>query len=493
MLPHDVLCAVAAFSHRNELFSLMLTSRDLQLECAKQVLRDPVLLNSNNGIMSFIYFMHRDQRRRWRFLRSLEFGEARIDPRAAEALGRVISRASHLESLHFENAEATLGAHPQLGLGLAAIPTVKHIVIACIAQHACRMLEAMSWPLETAVLEKSVLDLDWHRAEEDSLTRMHPAALLKNARATLQSLEYDMWSEFLLQRLPEYPVYPVLHTLRFAGSWLPPTSQWPLTYPNLKNLMVSSIDGDEEEMVLCTESRLENLQDHAEVGCWPELEHFSGGALDLYSLGLPCRIHNVDISVSFRSLSSLEPALADAQPNQLTISVWQHELYDGRTPELELPSHLRMPGMAKVQTMRLKINAGAPVPTVDFDAFLEHTFDALAPLDLRELVLFVAYPDCKDDTYKCVDPDTSDSEGEAAVRPPSPFSFPPPCPLQIWAETVDARALASRAFDAIHSIQSFEVIIHPPDSIIYRYPFGSIEQEDRATRIHRDEITAPVL
>ncbi|TFK79168.1 hypothetical protein K466DRAFT_560074 [Polyporus arcularius HHB13444] len=484
MLPYDVLCTVASFSYRHELFALMLASRDLQLECAKCILQDTVALNSDKGIVSFIYFMCRNQRRRWRFLRSLEFGNTDLDPYVAAELGRVISRASRLEVLSFEHAEVTLGAHPQLGLGLAAISSIKHIELRHVAQHACRMLEAMSWPLETACLEASEYDQDWE--DPNWGERMHPAALLKNSRATLQSFKYDMWSECDL-RLPQYPVYPALYALHLVDSWLPPTSQWPLTYPNLRKLKVSSIDGGCPIDDLTT-TRLTNVLEYAEFGCWQELEHFSGGLLDLYALGLPCRILNVEISVSASSVDALEPALSNARPSRLTIRFWDRRMFDGDAPGLEFPSHLRIPGMAEVRTMQLEITTAGPKRGLDLDPFLEQVYDALSPLELHEFILYVEYPDCKD-RRRIIESDASDEDEGVAVRRRAPT----PCALQIWAETADARALASRAFSAVRSLRSFELIIHPPRSVRYRHPFGSAEWEDRRTIVLRDEVATPTL
>ena len=296
-------------------------------------------------------------------LRSLSFGENRIGSDVAGALGEVISRASNLETLHFEHAEIVLGSHPQLGLGLSAISSIKHVVLQRVGQHACRMLEAMCWPLETAVLDQDIVGKD------DSLEHLHPAVLLKNSRKTLQSLRYNRWTAYD-SRLPEYPIYPALHSLDFADAWLPPALQRSLAYPSLKHLDVCSLDADYYGMDLATASRVTNLQEHAEFGCWLALEHFAGSVLELYALGLPCRILDVDIIVSSTTIESLEPALSVARPSRLTIRVWQHELYEGNMPELELPSYLRILGLAEVKSLTLEIDAGGPVPTANMDAFL---------------------------------------------------------------------------------------------------------------------------
>ncbi len=119
-----------------------------------------------------------------------------------------------------------------------------------------------------------------------------------------------------------------------------------------------------------TTTRLTNVVEYAEFGCWQELEHFSGGLLDLYALGLPCRILNVEISVSASSVDALEPALSNARPSRLTIRFWDRRMFDGYAPGLEFPSHLRIPGMAEVRTMKLEITTAGPKRGLDLDPFL---------------------------------------------------------------------------------------------------------------------------
>ncbi len=121
----------------------------------------------------------------------------------------------------------------------------------------------------------------------------------------------------------------------------------------------------------------------------------------------------------------------------------------------------------------------------------EQVYDALSPLELHEFILYVAYPDCND-WHRIIEPDTSDEDEGTAVRRRAPTP-PTPCALQIWAETADAPALASRAFSAVRSLRSFELILHPPRSVRYRHPVGSIGWEDRRTRVLRDEVTIPAL
>ncbi|KAM5532509.1 hypothetical protein V8D89_013796 [Ganoderma adspersum] len=206
-LPHDVLLHVASFADRKSILALPTTTRSLHIDCGKYALQDPVVLGGDRHIASFISFMRPHKHQRWRHLRTLHLRGKPISPRTAEALAKVIPYASHLTFLEFEHAERTLGAHPDLPLAFAALGAIKGIVIDHGSQHTCRMLEAMHWPLGSAVLRHSD-----HEFDPDYLGRIHPAALLKNSRGTIKTLENQLWSDFD-DVLDTHPVYPQMESL----------------------------------------------------------------------------------------------------------------------------------------------------------------------------------------------------------------------------------------------------------------------------------------
>ena len=351
-LPYDVLLIIAALADRKPLLALMTTCRSLHSGCAKYVLQESVVLGGDHNIISFIYFMRPHKRKRWRHLRSLRILGDRISPHVAEALARVIPRASHLESLVFHHAEKTLGAHPDLPLAFAAIRTVKHLVVDHGYQHTCRMLEAMHWPLETAVLNYSDFKADWQ--DQDVLSRMHPAALLKNSRATLKTLECESWCE-CSDTLDTYPVYPKLETLYLEGIWCPRAAQWPISYPSLKQLSVHTIDShfmeeDEDDIAGHNANRLLNLNQYKTLPQkWNELEQFSGDALDLYLLGLTCRIRDLVLSLSSDSLQFFAPVIATARPTRLRLSITSNLFSQ------PVPTYLQDPGLADLKSLELNV------------------------------------------------------------------------------------------------------------------------------------------
>lgn len=320
-LPYDVLLLIASYASRDTLLSFMFVSYDFHNDCARHLLGNGVKLRGNRDIVSFISFMRPGKRKRWRYLRSLSFDNSTINPAIAAELARVLARASHLERLVFGWAERTLGAHPDLPPAFAAIKSIKHLVLVGGYQYTCRMLEAMHWPLETAKLTRSEYKWDWH--DPDRLDRMHPASLLRNACSTLKSLELDEWRD-CSDILPRYPVFPDLRSLLMKETWCPSTAQWVVTYPNLQSLTVRTING--HLMAVAGDDLLEhalhrrlNLETHSTQTCWPQLESFTGTLLDLYLLGLPCRISSVSVDLCADSLRFFTPVMDHARPIHLNL------------------------------------------------------------------------------------------------------------------------------------------------------------------------------
>ncbi|KAH9940897.1 uncharacterized protein BXZ73DRAFT_98727 [Epithele typhae] len=329
LLPHDVLLIIASYCSRKDIMSFMPVSRDFHHDCAKYVLGPGVSLRRDSDTTSFIRFMRPHQKRRWRYLRTLTMASSGdISPDVSDELASALSRASNLVNITFEDAERTLSAHPNLSPAFAAVRSVKHVEVRNGRQHACRMLEAMRWSLETISLDNVDVFLDANRVWNDpnQNTRMHPAMLLKNARETLQELDLRYWTA-AIGLLPEYPVYPSLHTLSLEGSWFVQTAQWVITYPHLRRLKLEFEDGrmmgylPHQADVYADQRRL-NRTDHLTKGTWPELEIFIGDPLDLYLSGIPCRIRKLLIRVIHsHNLQFLPTALDDSHPEYLSLCI----------------------------------------------------------------------------------------------------------------------------------------------------------------------------
>ncbi|TBU27288.1 hypothetical protein BD311DRAFT_844515 [Dichomitus squalens] len=356
----------------------------------------------------------------------------------------------------------TLGAHPNLAPAFGAIKTVKYVAIDYGYQHACRMLEAMHWPLETVVLHNADYGGGW--PDRDKLERMHPASLLKNSRATLKTLECDCWRE-CSDVLDTYPVYPQLESLHVEGVWCPRSAQWAISYPNLKRLSVHTLEGHfiesgEEDITELAVNRSLNVEECLkQVQRWNELEHFSGGVADLYLLGLPCRIRSARIGMSARSSQFFPAAMKAARPTQLTLII-DDELFSQ-----PVPTYLQDPSLADLQSLELVIRMTpgrsrgiAGTTEADVERFLGHVLDALLRISARELTLDI---NCDTNVIYPIWPSSSDgSDGEIAWiisrRPSTPI---PPTAIETWCNDVDVHALTRRCLEEAPSLERAKVTV----------------------------------
>ncbi|PIL25848.1 hypothetical protein GSI_11601 [Ganoderma sinense ZZ0214-1] len=456
-LPHDVLLNVASFADRKSILALLTTTRSLHSDGGKYVVQDPVTLDGNQDIVSFIYFMRPYKHKRWRHLRFLHLRDAPISPGVAKALAKAIPRASHLSYLEFEDAEKTLGAHPDLPLAFAALRAVKDIVIDHGYHHTCRMLEAMKWPLESAELKHSD-----HEFDRDCRHRIHPAALLKNSQATLKTLECSLWSDFD-DVLDTYPVYPHLESLH-VEIWCPSVAHWAVSYPNLKRLHVNTLDdlfmkeANEDQLDRYAAIRSHNLEEHmAQEQQWVELDEFDGHtALDLYLLGLPCRVRAVSFALCPSSLRFFAPAMETARPTALTVFITS-ELFSQ-----PVPTYLEDPGLVDVKALGIDVQvwAGGTAGDVDVthvDRFLEHVLRLLQQASAQRFSLCLEVERLDDPPLSDYDTDDQD---ERRLRPPAPPRAV--SPIETWINGTDLGALVRRFHDEVPSLDWVQFSVKAP-------------------------------
>ncbi|TFK79739.1 hypothetical protein K466DRAFT_656810 [Polyporus arcularius HHB13444] len=398
--------------------------------------------------------MRPGKRKRWRYLRALVFDGGHISSVVAAELARVIPRATKLERLTFERAEATLGAHPDLALAFASLPNVKHVRLEKAYQHTCRMLEAMHWPLESISLNKTSYARTWK--DTDKLERLHPARLLQNSRATLKFIKCQSWTE-CNDVLPTYPVYPEVDTLIVEGVWCPRTAQWAKCYPNLKRLVVGTIEDhfmetDEGSLLEYADARRRNIEEHAhaeETAVWTTIESFRGGPLDLYLLGLPCRIQSISLSICEESFRFFHEAMEVALPTHLSLHVSHSLLCGGATA---LPSSLRCPGMQKLDHLSLSFSFAIPDHDYEsIESILEKTLIAISEFSLRELSLSMDY-------HKFPYYAESDDDGP-------PPSEPAPDPIELWFKKYDSKAIAQQLFHGVSSLERVNLSVGPPPTM----------------------------
>ncbi|KAI0731342.1 hypothetical protein C8Q76DRAFT_358247 [Earliella scabrosa] len=316
------------------------------------------------------------------------------------------------------------------------------------------MLEAAHWPLETVKLETALYKQSWRDA--DKFDRMHPASLLRNARSTLKALECDSWIE-CSDVLPTYPVYPELQTLNISGVWCPSSAQWVVTYPNLRELIVHTINGHfmdvgEDDLIEHEIHRRLNLDEHSHQTCWKQLESFKGTTLDLYLLGLPCPIRNLSIDLCDDSWRFFEPVINNARPIHLQLSLTQALVCAG-TSDVG-----RCLGFAGLQGLkRLDLSASITLPEHDvrnghIDQFLRHTLDGMKERTIEEFTFKLL---CEKIPYMR---EVSVDQESASQLPPTPD---PPCPIEDWVSHVNVAELARKILASVPSLRVVTLSIQP--------------------------------
>ena len=355
-MPFDVLLVIASFCSRPTLLRIMSTNRDLYRGCPKYILADPVRLGGDRRVVSFIRFMRPHRRNRWRHLLSLTMTGPALSPEVAEELAKEIHHASRLRDLHFTDAEDTLGSHPNLAIEFALLKSVKRVKIFKGFRHACRMLEAMHWPLEEISLADMAVryDVDYW-LEPGWLQRMHPTVLLKNAQSTLKQFTQDGWREYY--ESPSPYIYPNLRSLVIRDVWHPRSVLWTSAFPQLQSLTVYTIDSDligddPDDSDVYAHFQESNREEQLRSGnAWKRLETFKGNSiLDLYILGLPCRIEHVDVGVGAGCLRYFRTVMADARPMHLTLF-----FFGCIALPLDWPAYLQDPSLRDLHTLDIDI------------------------------------------------------------------------------------------------------------------------------------------
>ncbi|EIW52140.1 uncharacterized protein TRAVEDRAFT_32017 [Trametes versicolor FP-101664 SS1] len=456
----DVLLVIVAFCEGPTLSTLIRTCKAFYHTAARHYLEDRgATLRSDREIALFLRFMRPDQGKRWRYLYELHFDkDSLIGPSLAKSFAYGIKKAVNLEVLKFAYVEATLSSHPDLGPAFASLPRIKHITMSKVGGIACKMLETMQWPLETAALCRTALNRKaW--PDENRYERLNPAQLFKNACRTLRSLNLDSWRDYV-DHSP-LPVYPRMKSLTVIGNNCPSTAPWAAAYPHLGYLEVSTIeqallDLSEDSLELYLETREENRQGHLTRGTWKELETFKGAPLDLYLVGVPCRIRRLELDIMKDELRFLPIVVADTLPAELILDLASQVLNGG--DNAWLLDHLRDPALSSVRALTLTLRDHLP-STADFPDFWDRLADALPSLTLDSLAVKIKIESMKDmHWFTFSSPTGSDSDSarraeQARIDRP----MPPPCETELYISTLAADTLARRFLQVSHSLESVEV------------------------------------
>ena len=153
-LNFDILDTVVAWSDRNTLLALMLSCRYLNNGASKHLLQHPDLEDyvqidgkGDQGVMSFVSFMHAAGSDRYCHLRAVTLGGDHISHTVAEKLAEVLRRAKNLKFLRLLDANPTLDLHPDIVPSLDSLRSIEVLKMRFTGKHTHRLLENANWPL----------------------------------------------------------------------------------------------------------------------------------------------------------------------------------------------------------------------------------------------------------------------------------------------------------------------------------------------------------
>ncbi|RPD56451.1 hypothetical protein L227DRAFT_259069 [Lentinus tigrinus ALCF2SS1-6] len=432
-LNYDILCAITYWADRRTCVSLMRTCKGLNKAAAKSVLQPSggIYIWTERNTVLFHRFLHADPSR-FQHVRELHLGFKRMSPEALDGLLDDLRRMERLKTIGLTNADATLENFPALADALAKLTSIQRLEICSIEGDTVRIF------LSQTQADLISIRLEWDTVADGGIQRLtsrwadyHPVPLLARWTASLEELTCDPLF-FCQTDLPQFTeVYPKLRRLSLVGNSWPFIATFIRPYPNLARLAVDS-DHDHFDInkhflddFLHTHRafNIQSQEDEDGGVIWPHLEELVGNAIDLYGLGLTCRVRRVHIDgfVYPEDLEFLLPVLAYAQPQHLKAECGGSILID---PSQELTTLLRSSGTARLESLVLEFSlfdddpdedsnygpdekpnissalvsdlsiARAPMCSTDFSQQSDLA-DSLKRLPLRRLRLRLNLPQCR--------------------------------------------------------------------------------------------------
>lgn len=305
----DVSFRILDFSTRGVAASLMRTCRTVNREGTKHLFRSPIVLRTNEQVVSFVqFFVARDDKLtaeyRYRFLRNLSIHLTSPSQEAAAALTFFFTRIAvpfmtNFTSLELHRPERLLSADPGLGPAISALPLLRRIKVTDAGPLCGTMLEDLHAPLVSAYL-----DVDWV-----SDIDFDPCSILHNARHTLEDLEAHWTDMFRHHGAP----FPKLKRL-YLNTAIPPTPhELRRVCPNLRSLNVDYSSAQQWW-------EMQEIRDsHAHQRSFSSLYIYSGSVNVLYMLNLRCPISRLAIYDEEAPLA-IQEVVPDARPSHLTLT-----------------------------------------------------------------------------------------------------------------------------------------------------------------------------
>ncbi|KAI1789266.1 hypothetical protein LXA43DRAFT_893157 [Ganoderma leucocontextum] len=392
-LNNDILLSILSISPPKAATSIMATCRLLYHEGAKIVLQDPVDLNgSEKEALALLRFVQAENLSRCSYVRTLHIVMDTVPKSVANILAKVVPRMTGLERLGLAG-EQMFESYPHLLPTFASLRSVKSLLVLEAGQQCCEMIRTLRSKLVFATIY-------FHPMKALTLSLAapsHPIVMLKRSATTLQNLScgYLFNTNPELTFLPSKISYPNLRTLSLSDSMYPNPVPFIRAFPNLAHLSVERRIAREGGALEMTEfQRIMNLQlqgppEDRESLQWKHLQDFTGRVVDLWMLGLTCRIPRLSLedAPAARPPLALTEALEYARPMRLTISFRGQPLTD--VLGADFLGALRSQGASGLKHLIVLVDLMADDRALDVGRALNDIASAMSGLNLCHLQLGV--------------------------------------------------------------------------------------------------------
>ncbi|KAI1789247.1 hypothetical protein LXA43DRAFT_1021900 [Ganoderma leucocontextum] len=368
-------------------------------------------------------------------------------------------------------AEPMFEFYPYLLPTFAALRSLKLLVISHVGARCYEMIRT----LQSELVFASIHFPPGEPVDLSLAASSHPIVMLERSASTLEVLAYNC----LFDRNPELifssprVIYPKLHTLTLLDSSTPNPIPFINSCPNFAHIFVESTLAREG-------GAMHQLQREVNLGLqrpskdgrpfgWKHLQTFTGHVVDLWVLGLACRIPRLcleDVPSEHPPLA-LTDVLAYARPTLLTITFDNHPFIDILAGFLEA---LRSDGVSGLRSLAFMIDLMAGDRDLDVGHALINLESALVGLQLSSLAFSVR------DVALAPENASSPAEGTNAhfthgTQPAettqragydSGQSAPPLSLAERTLNDFDVQAFVHRLLAAIPTIQNAMVVIERP-------------------------------
>ncbi|KAI9068419.1 hypothetical protein FKP32DRAFT_1618713 [Trametes sanguinea] len=323
-------------------------------------------------------------------LHSLTLDIFGLEAPSANKLVRALPRMCNLRSLSIASGDLLLEVHPDLASAFSAITSLKSFQMGYTHDHGISLLQNLRSQLVSVNL--NFLPIGGGLAFFDfvsdvELLQLHPVALLAHSQASLEKLDAFGWTTHSALPPNVDCVYPKMRHLDLEHTSIPLTMPYIRAYPNLTHLRYETSECemvDSESTALHDHQHRLNVADQLASGLtWRCLQDFHGSVVDLYMLGLTCRIERVYLQVVHpKVFYQLAAALAHAQPRHLELSNWPGK---PTGPDEETFTIMRGQGASRLESLHFTAGLGQGDEGVDFPVLMENLKDSLSHSSLRDL------------------------------------------------------------------------------------------------------------